>query len=70
MFTWLTTFSLAHPWLFALLVLPVVAWTVVQPIRLGFRAWNRLLRSQNIAARGWPPSHLDADGDPIRPEVD
>jgi hypothetical protein len=23
----------------------------------------RVLRSINIAARGWPPEHLDADGD-------
>lgn len=25
--------------------------------------FNRLLRSINIAIRGWPPAHLDADGD-------
>lgn len=24
---------------------------------------KRVLRSINIAARGWPPAHLDADGD-------
>lgn len=24
---------------------------------------RRLLRSLNIAMRGWPPAHLDADGD-------
>ena len=23
----------------------------------------RMLRTINIAVRGWPPSHLDADGD-------
>lgn len=28
-----------------------------------FWAFNRYLRSRNIAARGWPPAHLDADGD-------
>ena len=25
--------------------------------------WRRLLRSVNIALRGWSPAHLDADGD-------
>lgn len=24
---------------------------------------NRILRSFNILCRGWPPEHLDADGD-------
>lgn len=28
-----------------------------------FRLPNRLIRHLNIRARGWPPSHLDADGD-------
>jgi len=27
----------------------------------------RILRSINIATRGWPPEHLDADGD-FKPE--
>lgn len=27
------------------------------------KAANRLVRAVVIAARGWPPSHLDADGD-------
>lgn len=28
-------------------------------VRLGVR----VLRSINVAVRGWPPAHLDADGD-------
>lgn len=28
-----------------------------------FRMWNRLMRAVNVAVRGWPPAHLDADGD-------
>jgi len=28
-----------------------------------FRLPNRYIRHKNIVARGWPPSHLDADGD-------
>lgn len=26
--------------------------------------FGRILRTINIAIRGWPPAHLDADGDP------
>lgn len=28
-----------------------------------FRSWNRLMRHLNIRKAGWPPAHLDADGD-------
>lgn len=28
-----------------------------------FRVINRLIRHWNISVRGWPPPHLDADGD-------
>uniref|UniRef100_A0AAU6W1U8 Uncharacterized protein n=1 Tax=Pseudomonas phage Touem01 TaxID=3138548 RepID=A0AAU6W1U8_9VIRU len=28
-----------------------------------FRCWNRLVRHLNIRRAGWPPVHLDADGD-------
>jgi hypothetical protein len=27
------------------------------------KCWNRFLRHLNIRKHGWPPSHLDADGD-------
>jgi hypothetical protein len=27
-----------------------------------FMRWTR---SKNIAAHGWPPKHVDADGDPV-----
>lgn len=27
---------------------------------------NRWIRHRNIAVAGWPPEHLDADGDPIK----
>jgi hypothetical protein len=33
----------------------------------GFKTWNRLIRHLNIKACGWPPPHLDADGD-FKPE--
>lgn len=27
------------------------------------RAWSRLMRTLMVRKHGWPPSHLDADGD-------
>lgn len=33
--------------------------------RFLFRCWNRWVRHLNIKAHGWPPAHLDADGDPV-----
>lgn len=38
-------------------------WMCVPVAYLVFRILNRCLRSLNIALRGWPPSHCDADGD-------
>ena len=56
--------ALAHPWLTFFLVLAAlrVCW-------MPFLIINRILRHRNIMARGWPPEHLDADGDVVkRPE--
>lgn len=44
----------------ATLVILVVVGSVMLTIRF---CWNRLLRHLNIRKAGWPPSHLDADGD-------
>lgn len=57
-------FASASPWLVFGLAL-VVYWLA----SLLFKAWNRFLRSRNIEHHGWPPEHLDADGD-FRPERD
>ncbi|MBR0868899.1 hypothetical protein JQ633_00905 [Bradyrhizobium tropiciagri] len=35
-----------------------------------FRLANRWIRHRNIVAQGWPPAHLDADGDPIEKDED
>jgi len=32
-------------------------------VQLLFRCWNRFLRHLSVRKAGWPPSHLDADGD-------
>lgn len=57
----MTEFASAHPYLFFLLA--YAALNVV------FRCWNRLLRHLNVRSHGWPPPHLDADGDTARPEL-
>jgi hypothetical protein len=67
MVAWLMTFSMAHPWLFALVLCPLVATVLVTLLRMPFLCWNRYLRSRNIKTQGWPPEHLDADGDSIHP---
>lgn len=51
-----------HPFLTLFLAI-IAASAFGAPFRYAFLAWNRTLRSRNIAARGWPPGHLDADGD-------
>ena len=38
----------------------IVGWVLITVL---FRLPNRVLRSINIKNHGWPPSHLDADGD-------
>jgi hypothetical protein len=48
MFFWLCTWAL------------IVAWRIFATCACFA---NRVLRSINVALRGWPPVHLDADGD-------
>lgn len=47
-----------HPFLTVIL-----AFFVVGLLELPFRLVNRWIRHRDIVARGWPPEHLDADGD-------
>lgn len=42
------------------IILAVIAATCFKTV---FWAFNRHLRSRNIVAMGWPPEHVDADGD-------
>lgn len=35
------------------------------PFTCLFKCWNRFMRHLNIKHEGWPPPHLDADGDAI-----
>lgn len=50
---WLLTWFLS----WGVLVLAIVV------IGTAFRIVNRVLRTIKVLFRGWPPSHLDADGD-------
>jgi hypothetical protein len=36
---------------------------VVPLFKFGFLVINRILRTVKVVYRGWPPEHLDADGD-------
>lgn len=57
-------FLLDLPWLaalFAYLLVKALGWVI--------KLLCRALRTINIALRGWPPPHLDADGD-FRPDAD
>lgn len=54
-------FAGQHPLL--TVALAYVAYLIFfQPFRLA----NRWIRSRNIKNSGWPPAHLDADGDPLK----
>lgn len=57
-----STFAVQHPALTVLLT--ILGWLLADAaLRLGWKLANRILRSANVALRGWPPPHLDADGD-------
>ena len=50
----------------ALLMVWIIAWAFTRPFAYAFKAYNRRMRSRNIAARGWPTNpRMDADGDII-----
>lgn len=50
-----------HPWLFVMILL-VGYELVALPVKLV----NRWIRHRNIIMQGWPPVHVDADGDPVK----
>lgn len=60
-------FAKDSPYLFFFCIW-IVAWAATAPIVYGFRAYNRTLRSRNIAAHGWPTPPIDADGDVVYPK--
>jgi len=48
------------------MLLPLILYFIVNGI---IKIWSRFLRLLMILFRGWPPEHLDADGDwkPLKP---
>jgi len=63
-------FATAHPWLFSFsftvlgCLSVVVFYLLVNRLLYWlFKVTNHFLRMLNILFRGWPPPHLDADGD-------
>lgn len=59
-------FATASPWLAFFLVIGGLM-TLEGVLLMPLRAWKLWVRHRNIAAQGWPPEHLDADGD-FKPE--
>lgn len=55
-------FANNSPWLTFFLAL-IAGGVLRAPFHMVTRMTTRITRSRNIAARGWPPAHLDADGD-------
>lgn len=58
------TFLLSFPvfitiWVFGSLIVVILDGL----LKLVFRIYNRSMRTINIVSRGWPPEHIDADGD-------
>lgn len=56
----LTVFATQHPFLFWCSLWLV--WAIVPIFTLSAALLNYLLRSLNIWFRGWPPEHLNANG--------
>lgn len=55
-------FGRDQPWLAFFLICAsyyLLKFVITTPMRM----LNRWCRHKNIAAKGWPPPHLDADGD-------
>lgn len=50
-------------WVLGTILLCFMLSVIHLPFRLLYNAYNRTLRSRNIREKGWPPAHLDGDGD-------
>ncbi len=60
-------FAKANPG-YTFLIIWALAWAATTPFAYAFKAYNRTLRSRNIAAQGWPTAPVDADGDVVYPQ--
>lgn len=59
----LTSWCFVHPYLACWLACWLALCLIMLLHAICFRLPNRIIRHRNIVARGWPPAHLDADGD-------
>lgn len=50
-------------WILGFFIICSVYYAVVLPFKLTASLLSRWMRHKNIVAQGWPPAHLDADGD-------
>lgn len=48
----------------------IACYAATRPFYFAWSAYNRHLRSKNIAAHGWPTAPVDADGDVVYPDKD
>jgi hypothetical protein len=69
MSSFIKQFALEHPWMFFFLALAVIVSATEILHAVLFSLPNRLIRSRNIQAKGWPPAHCDADGDAMEIET-
>lgn len=57
-------FAGEHP-----IVFVILAFTVADVCLYPLKLVNRLIRHMNLRKCGWPPAHLDADGDVIKKDA-
>lgn len=58
-----------HPVLFFFIVIAIILGVYELARVIVFDLPNRVIRSRNIRAQGWPPPHCDADGDAVEIEA-
>ncbi len=65
------TFIVENPWQtfflgpFVFVLGVLAAWIMGGVLNFTFLIINRVLRTIKVCARGWPPEHIDADGDEV-----
>lgn len=55
-----------YAFIFYVWCIPITSWLLVTIMDRFLLTIRRMCRSVNIALRGWPPPHLDADGDVVK----
>ncbi len=58
----LLDFTFQSAWHFIGMLILLNVWITV-PLHIAFKFWNRFMRMLMIRKHGWPPDHLDGDGD-------